>query len=314
MPFDFLVEGQFLRTSLKQWRKQQPAERSVVTIEYVKALVTPTEHKDSPHLDWVKSVAVNGGKLVVTGCFDSSLRLFDGAKNYKELSVATNALSGREIWDARWLSSTTVLCGGKSCSARVFEWSGKRLAATGTTIALQASVAQVCGAPDSATKCSVATASGGLHFYELNASGAEQQDEGGEQPNKRRKPHETVSVAALSLQAHREAVTAVQWRESGRLMTASLDHVAKIWDIDSNVAVSQFVCAKAVTAADWSAARSAVLTAHTDGAVGLWDTRSGAGEQRRFKSHTGESNCELFFCLFFFCDDIVSRPSLISGE
>lgn len=57
--------------------------------------------------------------------------------------------------------------------------------------------------------------------------------------------------------------------------------------LQSGVAVSSFVSAKAVTASDWNASRSAVLTAYADGAVGLWDTRSGAGEQRRFRSHTG---------------------------
>ncbi len=289
VPFDFLIDGQFLRTSLKQWRRSQGTERSVVAIEYVKALVAPTEHKDTPHPDWIKSVA-SAGQWVVTGSFDSSLRVLDAEKDFAEVACAPKALGAREVWDARWLSESWVLCGGKSCSARLFEWSGKRLVPAGPTMALAASVTQVCGAPDGPGRCAVTTASGGMHFYELElgeVAGA------GEQPSKRRKEEAAAAAtpveAALSLQSHREAVTALQWRERERAMTASLDHAAKIWDIDSNVAVSQLACAKAVTAADWSVAQSAVITAHSDGAMGLWDTRTGQGEQRRFRSHTGPS-------------------------
>jgi ribosome biogenesis protein YTM1 len=289
VPFDFLIDGQFLRTSLKQWRRSQGTERSVVAIEYVKALVAPTEHKDTPHPDWIKSVAA-AGQWVLTGSFDSSLRVLDAERDFREVACAPKALEKREVWDSRWLGGPWVLCGGKSCSARLFEWTGKQLIASGPTMVLDASVTQVCGAPDGPGRCAVTTASGGMHFYELELieSGAAT-----EQPSKRRK-EEPVAVplaAALSLQGHRESISALQWRENGRAMTASLDHSAKIWDIDSNVAVTQLACAKAVTAADWSAAQSAVITAHSDGVIGLWDTRSGQGDQRRFKSHTGQLSC-----------------------
>ena len=84
VPFDFLIDNQFLRSSLKQWRKTQAVERSVVTIQYVKALVTPSEHRDSLHKDWIKAIATSSAPssrhlYTVTASFDGSLRLFDAA-------------------------------------------------------------------------------------------------------------------------------------------------------------------------------------------------------------------------------------------
>ena len=51
--------------------------------------------------------------------------------------------------------------------------------------------------------------------------------------------------------------------------------------------MTTYTCGKAITAAEWNVERSAFLSASADGTIGLWDTRSGAGDQRRFKSHTG---------------------------
>jgi hypothetical protein len=45
--------------------------------------VTPSEHKDSLHKDWIKSIAAkNSLNFAVTASFDGSLRVFDKQKKY----------------------------------------------------------------------------------------------------------------------------------------------------------------------------------------------------------------------------------------
>lgn len=110
IPFDFLIDGEFLRHSLNYWRKNEPTERSVVVIEYVKALVQPTEHTDSIHLDWVKAVDFHND-YAVSASFDSSLRLFSANDNYQTLYTLNNVHSNREIWSVKFLKDNVVISG-----------------------------------------------------------------------------------------------------------------------------------------------------------------------------------------------------------
>ena len=236
VPFDFLVDGEFLRTSLKQWRKQQASERSVVTIEYVKALVAPQEHHDSLHLDWVKCIASRNG-LSVSGSFDSSLRVFESSKQYKESFVLQSTLlNNQAIWDVAWINDSNLVCGGKSCSAQVLEWTGKELLVR-QVFSIGSSVASLDARNDPERIVCGSTA-GGLYFFDIDLQFAKSDDfgemEGEEQSrNKKQRLLEDVSAPALSLAGHRQSVVACCWNESDKLMTASLDRSAKLWDIGS---------------------------------------------------------------------------------
>ena len=112
-----MIDGEFLRHSLRYWRKNQPMERSVVTVEYVKALVQPTDHHDSVHLDWIKDIDSRNG-LVVTASFDSSLRLFDANDEYRTLFTLNNVHSNREIWSVKFMSDNVVVSGERKESMR----------------------------------------------------------------------------------------------------------------------------------------------------------------------------------------------------
>jgi WD40 repeat protein len=235
VPFDFLIDNEFLRASLKQWRKQQLGERSVVVIEYVKALVAPQEHHDSKHLDWVKCIA-NMGDITVTGSFDSSLRVFDGT--YKQVYVVEEALGGREIWDVKWGQNNTLICGGKNCQAKIFEWNNGRLNGL-ESFSIPVSVTGV--ALSAEDKCVLSGQNGGLYFFDVEGKNTEIEQE--EKSSKRHRAEVPInSEAALSLSAHREAVTALEWKEQGRVMTASIDKSIKIFDIDSGKSSFCFLC------------------------------------------------------------------------
>jgi ribosome biogenesis protein YTM1 len=95
IPLEFLVNGQFLRTSLDDFLTQNGiSAESTLNVEYVKALVPPTHVASYEHDDWVSSVDVlsassNAAKWagsaydgsrqprIISGSFDSIIRVWD---------------------------------------------------------------------------------------------------------------------------------------------------------------------------------------------------------------------------------------------
>ena len=93
VPLEFLINGQFLRTSLDEFLTQNGiSAETTLSVEYVKALVPPTHVASYEHDDWVSSVDVLSdssaaakwanvtGSLqtsVASGSFDGALRVWN---------------------------------------------------------------------------------------------------------------------------------------------------------------------------------------------------------------------------------------------
>ncbi|RUP49005.1 NUC135 domain-containing protein [Jimgerdemannia flammicorona] len=57
VPFDFLIEGQFLRTSLSEYLENAGlSTENLITIEYVESMLPPTPMSSFQHDDWISSV------------------------------------------------------------------------------------------------------------------------------------------------------------------------------------------------------------------------------------------------------------------
>jgi ribosome biogenesis protein YTM1 len=93
-PFDFLVDGEFLRSSLiKYFESKNLSGEMVLTLEYLPALRMPQQVESDDHPDWVS--AVDGGleKHFVTGCYDGRVRLYDS----KGQCIATTTAHSKPI-------------------------------------------------------------------------------------------------------------------------------------------------------------------------------------------------------------------------
>lgn len=89
-PFDFLIRGQFLRSDLLRYlRSTNQSGEGGLELEYVEAEPEPESKPSRPHPDWIASVDAKGGRgqYVVTGCYDSVVRVFD-ANESKSAAIA----------------------------------------------------------------------------------------------------------------------------------------------------------------------------------------------------------------------------------
>ena len=82
-PFDFLIDGAFLRSSLDSYLSQSGlSSESVITLEYVRAIVPPKFQAAFQHDDWVSSVSVHGGGgdgggRILSGSYDGIARVWN---------------------------------------------------------------------------------------------------------------------------------------------------------------------------------------------------------------------------------------------
>ena len=76
-PFDFLVDGELVRTSLEKLllRKGISAE-STLDVEYIPAVGPPSPEATGAHEDWVSAVDGGWAPAVATGCYDGAARLY----------------------------------------------------------------------------------------------------------------------------------------------------------------------------------------------------------------------------------------------
>ena len=104
-PFDFLINGEFLRSDLAKYLQQkQISGESGLTLEYIEALPEPESLPSNPHPDWVSSISsitqANESSpyanvaACVSGCYDSSVKVWNIAvgKNSNNLPIASAKL------------------------------------------------------------------------------------------------------------------------------------------------------------------------------------------------------------------------------
>ncbi|KAJ3768937.1 WD40-repeat-containing domain protein [Lentinula raphanica] len=78
IPFDFLVKGELLRTSLGEWCAENGVgEEETLELEYIESVMPPQKMSDIPHEDWVSSVSCQLKSHFITASYDGTVRFFD---------------------------------------------------------------------------------------------------------------------------------------------------------------------------------------------------------------------------------------------
>ena len=136
MPLEFLINGQFLRTSLDEFLTQNGiSAETTLGVEYVKALIPPLYVASYEHDDWVSSVDVvsasskagqwSGGgdgpvfnDRILSGSYDGLLRVW----NMSSEVVATGQGHTAAVKAAKFLSPTQIGSSGIDRTLRLWEF------------------------------------------------------------------------------------------------------------------------------------------------------------------------------------------------
>jgi ribosome biogenesis protein YTM1 len=155
LPYDFLIENVFLRTSLATYLSSKGLSgESELILEYIEAFPAPNEQKSYPHPDWVS--ALDGSSVkgrIFSGCYDGVVRVFDSLNTDKAIAVGVGHTG--PIKSLRVLSSTSttvrLVSGSKDKSVRVWSWNTSTKSCTPVAIGVghQDSVETVAVCPTS---------------------------------------------------------------------------------------------------------------------------------------------------------------------
>ncbi|KAI5924358.1 ribosome biogenesis protein YTM1 [Camillea tinctor] len=138
IPFDFLIDGTFLRTSLEDYLKTNGLSfESTLTLQYVRSLIPPVYEASFEHDDWISDVDVlsaasragvwSGDKLaagqdrLLSASYDGLLRIWNNSGQVLATSPAGG--HGASVKAAKFLSSTQVASAGLDRTVRVWKYS-----------------------------------------------------------------------------------------------------------------------------------------------------------------------------------------------
>lgn len=130
IPLEFIINGQFLRTDIETFLNNNGiSAESLLTVEYVRAILPPTHVASYQHDDWVSAVDVSGGsgpgqERILSGCMDGHLRVWNTSNQCIATSAANEAaVQGmRGIKSARWITDKQIASGGYDRVVRVWSY------------------------------------------------------------------------------------------------------------------------------------------------------------------------------------------------
>ncbi|KAG0309083.1 WD repeat-containing protein 12 [Dissophora globulifera] len=280
-PFDFLIDGEFLRTSLAEYLEERNlSTENVLTIEYVESMLPPTPLSSYEHDDWVSAVQVHRQGGFLTGSYDNHVRLWN------RQGECTQILAGHTgaVKAVQWLTSDgdngTLLSGALDRSVLAWEYNHsdnsysvlyecRGHTAGIESIALNATGDQFAtGSADSMIKIWTTTVpKTSDHIEEVTET---------RKRRKTAKDDRILKAPILTLSAHTGSVSAVVYNPTAAdtLYSGGWDHSVRVWDVENHVNVTTKNCEKVVHALDYSQHSGLLATGHADPVIRLWDPRT----------------------------------------
>lgn len=274
--FDFLVRGEFLKSKLGEHLKERTISfEDTISIEYIERFPPPEPKDCLLHDDWVSAVETRGS-WILTGCYDNTLNLWTVAGKH----VLTIPGHEAPIKGVSWASLNDTTGVFVSCSqdqtAMLWEWD----ISTNSVECIQ-----ICKGHERGVDCvdvnpvgaKMATGSWDT-MLKIWSSLIHDSDENGESSSKKSKSdHGKTRTPVMTLQGHREAISAVQWIDNDSLVTSSWDHTIKLWDLSLGGIKAEITGNKTFFDMSYSTLSGLIVAASADKNIRLYDPRSNQG-------------------------------------
>lgn len=262
IPLEFLINGQFLRTSLDEFLTRNGiSAETTLSVEYVKALIPPLHVASYEQDDWISSVNVLSAsspatqwsrnqpkslssERILTGGYDNILRIW----NMSNEVVATGSGHTQSVKAAKFISPTQVASAGNDRTVRLWKYENVEVGSGSLepTVELYGHNAFVdsLAVYGPSSRMLSASQDHSVGLWSTKKSDAPAAPEALLQPgNKRRKLSNAKSVpqrGPLSmLQGHSSPVSDVCFDDKDTTVgySSSEDHSVKTWDLTTSSCV-----------------------------------------------------------------------------
>lgn len=307
IPFDILINGQFLRTSIDEFlTKNGINAENTLDVEYTRALVPPLNVTSFEHDDWVSAVDVlsrsspagqwsggnvqSGQERILSASYDGLVRVWNTSGDVLATSEAPNN-GGRitSLKSAKWLSDKKIVAAGLDNTVRVYKyddnertittslelfnhrWAIEDIAVHGPSNRILSASSDSTISLFSANAKENPTAPSALLPSSSTASAKRQ---------KLSKPDRTVPSrgALATLTAHTAPVSSVLFKPDDPTVaySASHDHTLRTWDFPTQSCVDTRTTAHALLSLCAIPARSLLATGSSARHITLIDPRVSA--------------------------------------
>ncbi|XP_043654296.1 ribosome biogenesis protein WDR12 homolog [Drosophila teissieri] len=269
--FDFLVFDEYLRGRLcDHLREKAISFEDAIEIEYVERFPAPEPQDCLLHDDWVSAVKANG-KWILSGCYDNTLNLWTNkGKHILTISGHTAPIKAVD-WISLDEETGRFVSTSQDQTAMLWQWN------VGSN---SVECVSVCKGHERGVD-SVSVSPDGLRFATgswdtmLKVWSAEVED--AVEGSSKRMKESGVRTPKITLQGHRESVSAVQWMDASTLLTGSWDHTLKVWDLSLEGIKTEISTNKSIFDASYSKLNRLILTASADKNLRLYDPRTNQG-------------------------------------
>ncbi|ORX81810.1 WD40 repeat-like protein [Basidiobolus meristosporus CBS 931.73] len=288
-PFDFLIDGEFLRTSLNEYLVEKGlSTENLITIEYVESMLPPTPLSGYKHDDWIGAIDKEQEGFFLTGCYDNKVRVWNKSGDCVETFVGHEG----PIKSVKWMKSQDgglrLLSGSHDQTVIAWEYSPSEQSyeMLYQCVGHKGSIESIA-VHESGDHFLTASWDGSIKFW--NTESVEEEDSSAVQTkNKRRKAAKESDVPTkviptlrpctplTTLDGHVGSVSSIIYNQSNynQAFSGGWDHSIRIWDLESRVNVNTKNCEKVVLDVDFSEKSGLLASGHSDRSIRLWDPRS----------------------------------------
>lgn len=266
IPFDFLAEGELLKSSLDEYLTAQGLSSELtVTLEYTKSVLPPSFLASFPHEDWISSVQFQPkkgtSKHIATGSYDGIVRLWD------QSGAVKHQLSGHSaaVKSISWLSNQKFVSGGRDAVLLLWQADPENESAAPKVQAmLEGHTSSVDAIAYHAKSNQIVSGSADTtlrvwtgnykelpeaedHVQEKSSTNSTTNSNKSTASQKRRKVAKTISARSrgslATLSGHTKPVTGVVFHSSDSNVVYSVaqDHSLKTWDLTTGALVDSKV-------------------------------------------------------------------------
>ena len=286
LPFDFIIHGKLLRSGVESAaRRYGLSLEQAVPLTYFPAQEAPHQSgKGEPIPDWIGCIQYRD-KLVATGGYDGSIRLYTLAGDILETVATTQAHSGPikcmavSAQESGFLIASGSLDQSLVVHAFNEETNSLDLCATFT----DGHTSSIGCVGISSQQMVSGDWDGGLSIWSLDASAAVEEQiqipsaKKAKSSNGTTLPHTTKTVKPrCTFAGHGSQISGIAWNpfHDNTFVTCSWDHSVKVWDAEKQNCLLTLNGSRVVTCMDLSTHSQVLATGHPDCTVRLWDVRT----------------------------------------
>lgn len=299
-PFDFLLNGQFLRTSLREiMTAELISPETTLEITYILANRPPEVSIEIPHPDWISSIDARNlsksSQTVVSGCYDGIVRVWKYSSDQKEpvqllhegkshsggIKYVCSFENNEKLLISSSLDKTLkIWCMKNNTLECIYECigHGKQVDAIATmTVSDTESLKFASGGWDNTIKLwSVPDPS-----EETPKPKKSKKIDGHSESTTRLNP-------VVTLAPHKEPISCLCWPHPLALYSASNDRTMRQWDTQTGDIIRSWSTVSTSSSLSFSEAHNLLLSSHSDKFLRIWDARIGQGSalKNTLRSHT----------------------------